>query len=174
MKQSILTLLFIFLSIVCANAQTESINQYESALESPLYAEASISGDDTQQDSSPIVQTERVPFDYKKTAEWGKYKALRAVGWTFLGVGSVSLVGGLFELALEQALSGKHSLAGPIMMISGGAFCVASIPILITAYNNRNKAKRMSLEVGMSQITSPTFAMNNLNVAPALSFKLTI
>lgn len=66
MKQSLFTSLFIFISVVCANAQTESINQYESGVEAQLYAEANTIGEYAREESSPIVQSEQqVPFDYK-------------------------------------------------------------------------------------------------------------
>lgn len=136
----------------------------------------SLALDNTQEEmsmQSPVIISDNamMPFDYKNTQEWGKYKTLRAVGWTFLGVGGVSLFGGMFEMALEHSFSGKHSLAGPIMMIAGGVLTASSVPILIIAYDNRKKAKRMALDVGVTAINTPCFS-NRMDYTPALSFAL--
>lgn len=111
------------------------------------------------------------PFDYKQTAEWGKYKALRAVGWTSFGVGSAAIVGGFLTYLIESSFTGKHTAAGPALMIGGGALTIASVPLLVSAYSYRNKAKKMSLNMGVSHITTPSLTTNT-HITPALSFAL--
>lgn len=174
MRQIFLMLLVMIVSTVCVRAQTaDSVMLYESTMDRTMYDEIAMSGDYVQQAASADVPTlPPAVFDYKKTAEWGRYKALRAVGWSFLGVGVVSFFGGVYEALLEFALSGKNSVAGPIMVISGGVLTMTSIPILIVAYNNRRKAKRMSLDFGMSRVASPSLAANTLVASPALSLRL--
>lgn len=120
--------------------------------------------------STPALFTTQ-PFDYKKTAEWGKYKALRAVGWTAFGVGSAAFVGGALTFLIEGSITGKHSAAGPALMIGGGALTIASVPLLVSAYSYRNKAKKMSLNMGVSSITTPSLTTNT-HLTPALGFAL--
>lgn len=56
-------------------------------------------------------------------------------------------------------------------MIGGGALTIASVPLLVSAYSYRNKAKKMSLNMGVSHITTPSLTTNT-HITPALSFAL--
>ncbi|MCM1356367.1 MAG: hypothetical protein NC212_08190 [Staphylococcus sp.] len=181
MKRYIFILLSIFITSLCAYSQDEMTVPLDNSQETSIMTSDLSSGNKTNSYSqssvlstslnSSLSENPIAPFNYKKTQEWGKYKTLRTFGWTFLGVGCVSLFGGLFEMALEHSFSGKHSAAGPIMMIAGGVLTVSSVPILITAYNYRNKAKKMALNVGVTSINAPAIS-NRINYAPALSFAL--
>ena len=64
------------ISAVCAYSQNDLI------VDSSTLEQASIViQSQTQASLLPINDT------YKNTPEWGKYKALRAVGWTTFGIG---------------------------------------------------------------------------------------
>lgn len=112
-----------------------------------------------------------IDFSYKKSAEWGKYITLRAVGWTALGVGVASAATGWFVWLAENVSSGKTT-AGPALTIVGATLAVASVPILISAYHFKRKAKQMSLNVGVTQLSSP-MVQNTVNYSPGISFSLT-
>ena len=110
--------------------------------------------------------------DYKNTPEWGKYKALRTVGWTTFGVGmTATCVGGYLYLLLAN-LSGNGE-AGAIEFFSGLGVTAASVPILISAYHYRSKAKKIGLSMGVTQLSTPTFGQN-LSYTPAISFAITL
>lgn len=133
--------------------------------------QSSLSDTSTGSNANSLTPFTTQPFDYKQTAEWGKYKALRAVGWTSFGVGCAAFVGGLLTFSIESSFTGKHTAAGPALMIGGGALTIASVPILVSAYIYRNKAKKMSLNMGVSHITTPSLTTNT-HITPALSFAL--
>lgn len=153
MKRYIIGLISILISYVGVYAETNEIK-----LNTDRFADTG-------------VVTYNKPFDYKKTAEWGKYKALRAVGWSTLGIGVPATLTGLFLCGLAIDASPEAGTAAAIVTISGASLTVASIPILITAYHYRNKAKKMALNVGVSSLNVPA-GMNRTDFAPALSLAL--
>ena len=109
-------------------------------------------------------------FDYKQTDEWRKYKIMRAVGWSALGA-SVPLV--FFGVAFTgfSAMYNQDLQAVDLgLLISGGTLLVGSIPVLICAYNYRNKARNMSF--GVSAIHTPGLNSGSMAYTPALSLSL--
>lgn len=178
MKRYFILLALIFSAIMSAYSQpmvTAIANlSEETYFESPSGAyegQSSPSDTSTGANASTLAPIATQPFDYKQTAEWGKYKALRAVGWTSFGVGSAAIVGGFLTYLIESSFTGKHTAAGPALMIGGGALTIASVPLLVSAYHYRNKAKKMSLNMGVSHITTPSLTTNT-HITPALSFAL--
>ncbi|MCM1484315.1 MAG: hypothetical protein NC043_08250 [Muribaculaceae bacterium] len=111
------------------------------------------------------------PLDYKNTPEWGTYKALRAVGWTTMGLGLATTTSGFLVYMIENSFTGK-SPTGPGLMIGGGALTLASVPVLVTAYHYRNKARRMTLNAGISSISSPRLLDAQTDCTPALCLTL--
>lgn len=174
---------FILLALILSaimSAYSQSIDTAIDDLSEETYFESrsdlsegqlSLSDTSTGSNASSPAPFSSQPFDYKQTAEWGKYKALRAVGWTAFGVGSAAFVGGVLTFLFESSFTGKHSAAGPALMIGGGALTIASVPLLVSAYSYRNKAKKMSLNMGVSSITTPSLT-TNIHFTPALSFAL--
>lgn len=109
-------------------------------------------------------------FDYKQTDEWRKYKIMRAVGWSALGA-SVPLV--FFGVAMTgfSAMYNQDLEAVDLgLLISGGTLLVGSIPVLICAYNYRNKARNMSF--GVSAVHTPGLNSGSMAYTPALSVSL--
>jgi|GluameStandDraft_1065615.scaffolds.fasta_scaffold10455_5 hypothetical protein len=133
-----------------------------------LHVESSMASTIT---SSAYSANSAMTFDYKNTQEWGKYKALRAVGWSAFGVGVPATLVGLFLCGVALDASPAAGTAGAIVTISGGALTLSSIPLLISAYHYRNKAKRMALNVGVTSINAPSIS-NRIDYTPALSFAL--
>lgn len=95
-------------------------------------------------------------FDYRLTAEWGKYKVLRTIGWSALGYGVPAVFAGS-AITLHNALNhGSKSIGilGGALVLSGALCAVSSIPILICGYRFRYKAKQMSLKFSPTVISS--------------------
>jgi len=126
---------------------------------------------ETEQIEEPLQQTPTVNFNDKDTKEWRKYKTLRAIGWSFLGVGPVATITG-FGIVLAGGLSGDRRAvtAGGIISWTGIFMGIASIPLLICAYNYRDKAKKMNANLGISYInTQQPFATDLTTPALALT-----
>lgn len=119
---------------------------------------------------STTSPTPDIQFDYKSTPEWGKYKALRTVGWSALGVGVTATAAGLFFWLASNTDIGSDAMAlgGSITAIAGAGITLASVPILCVAYHNRYKAKKMALNLGVTHISNPV-SSTQFNTAPALS-----
>lgn len=181
MKRYIFILLSIIITSLCAYSQNDiSIpfdnSQETSILTSELSAESATNPHDESLMVSSLTSYANtansvMTFDYKNTQEWGKYKALRAVGWSAFGVGVPATLVGLFLCGVALDASPAAGTAGAIVTISGGALTLSSIPLLISAYHYRNKAKKMALNVRVSSINTPSIS-NRIDYTPALSFAL--
>ncbi|WP_303028708.1 hypothetical protein [uncultured Duncaniella sp.] len=178
MKRYFILLALIFSTIMSAYSQSIdtaigdiSEETYFESCSGAYEGQSSLPDTSTGANASSLAPFSSQPFDYKQTAEWGKYKALRAVGWTAFGVGTpitlVGLVGGAI------AIFGGYNLSAPWIALlgTGGVLTLSSVPILISAYHYRNKAKKMSLNLGVSSITTPSLTTNT-HFTPALSFAL--
>jgi len=181
MKRYIFILLSIVITSLCAYSQEEMTvpldnSQETSILTSDLNSEKGTNPNSQSSVLSTITSyaysaNSAMTFDYKKTQEWGKYTALRAVGWTTFGVGMATLSAGVITFLFESSLTGKHSATAAALSVGGGVLTLSSIPILISAYHYRNKAKKLSLNVGVSSINAPSIS-NRIDYKPALSFAL--
>lgn len=103
-----------------------------------------------------IELSSTVNFDYKSTPEWGKYKVLRAVGWSALGYSVPAFVGG-WAIVLHSAMNHGSNFGiglGSSLMVSGMVCGVSSVPILICAYHFRHKAKRISLNLAPTLVST--------------------
>ncbi len=107
-------------------------------------------------------------FDYKKTKEWKKYKVLRACGWSSLAVGIPITFGGAVLVAFADIQNGNGGGAGVPFIVSGGVMTLASVPLLISAYHYRNKAKNLGLGIGIRAIATPCY-QSSMWYNPALS-----
>ncbi len=160
------------LLVQCADPEFVS----DALVETPEIIEES-EGAETSIDTD--IATMPVSFDYKETKYWKRYKKLRTAGWTCLGVGAGFFVGG-YALIFAAFLSSDYhafGIPGGILFFSSPLLVLASIPLLTTAYINRHKAKKMNLNVGVSQLTgyangvAPYLSMRHPNT-PAVSFSL--
>lgn len=181
MKRYIFILVCALVSSFCAYSQVETNLTLDESHETDTLTDASDSETviNTFSDSyamsafanSEFAGNPTTTFDYKNTQEWGKYKALRAVGWSAFGVGVPATIVGLVLCGVALDASPSAGTAGAIVMISGGVLTLSSIPILISAYHYRNKAKKLALNVGVTSINSPNIS-NRIEYTPALSFAL--
>lgn len=106
-------------------------------------------------------------FDYKKTKEWKKFKVLGACGWSSLAVGIPVTLGGVVLAAFADSQNGNGGGAGVPFIVSGGVITLASVPLLISAYHYRNKAKNLGLGIGISAIATPC-CQSSMSYNPAL------
>ena len=113
--------------------------------------------------------------DYKETKYWWRYKTLQTAGWVCFGCGAGFLVGGYALLfaafASDSSAASVLGITGGVMLFSSPLLIVASIPLLATAYYNRHKAKKLKLDVGVSQIPSFTASPYAMQT-PVVSFSL--
>lgn len=166
MKKLIVFIAFI-VSAVCAYSKTSQVDSIAAIQPDG----ASGISNQNRQSVFPALMNDA----YKNTPEWGKYKALRAVGWTTFGVGIAATgVGTIVGLALGS-IHGPNTdktQAGSIIVYSGLGLTAASIPILISAYHYRNKAKKIGMSMGLTQLAAPTFGQN-MSYTPAVNFAVT-
>lgn len=155
---------FLIVSVCCAvNAlgQTEEIPQAEMTVNDMSGGEMSMSAYDTP--SAPIF--------YKSTAEWKKFKIMRAVGWSAFGVGLATVAfGGLYAAAVAVD-KGDLGWPGVALFAGGGGLMVASVPILIVGYRYKHKAERLKLDVGLGALRSVD--RERFSGAPALQLRFT-
>lgn len=98
---------------------------------------------------------------YKRTAEWRRYKVLRAIGWPVLGLGIPTTFTGIICAVLQEESGGPTAA----IISVGGVLLLSSIPLLVCAYHNRRKALRMRV----TTLHSPE-GRQNVAVTFALSF----
>lgn len=113
--------------------------------------------------------------DYKESKYWGRYTALRTAGWITLGTGGLFFLAGssmiLGAIGQDSGSADALGITGSILLFSAPVLVIASIPLLGCAYWNRNKAKKMYLNVGTSLLQSDKTSPFN-TYTPALSFAL--
>lgn len=122
--------------------------------------------------ASPLVQNHDINEAYKNTPEWGKYKSLRTVGWTLFGVGLGTGAGGIITAGVISILSDNSPAPGWAIAGVGAGLTVASIPILVTAYHYRGKAKKIGMSLGMSPLYVPQIG-NQWSSTPGINFAIT-
>ena len=119
------------------------------------------------------MRSTNIDFNYKKTKEWKTYTALRAVGWSALGVGvSTFFAGCIVGAAVTE--TGPNSKAPDILLVTGAALTVVSVPVLTVAYCLRHKAKKKArqMSLGVTAIDSK-MPFNAVAYTPALSMSFT-
>lgn len=151
----------ICLSSLCGFSQTQGPAPTESQESAIEYNEYNL--------TTPLSYS-----SYKLTPEWSRYRTLNTVGWCAFGVGTATaLFGGLWQVAVMAADGKGDFTGGPLVCVAvGGSMMVASVPILITAHHYKRKAKKMSLNIGVTAITTPQPALRPMS-APALGLTLT-
>lgn len=113
--------------------------------------------------------------DYKESKYWGRYTALRTAGWITLGTGGLFFLAGstmiLSAIGNDSDSADALGVAGSLLLFSAPVLVIASIPLLGCAYWNRNKAKKMYLNVGASLLPSDKTSPFDINT-PAISLAL--
>lgn len=131
-----------------------------------------IDKDGILQNDEVNVNMSSAKFNFKDTKEWRKYKTLRAIGWSFLGVGLPSFLVGPCLMAAGSFDGNSAALgSGYALFLAGIAMTISSVPILICAYHNRNKAKRMNIDLGVSSIDT-NLPFSKVLTTPSLAVTL--
>ncbi len=160
MKKYIALLLIIFATAIVSNAQS-AYNITDSPTKISINKEIGL----------PVYES-NLTQNYKSSPEWGKYIVLRSIGWAAFGIGAASLSAGVITILWEHVLTGKHSPTAIALLSAGSVLTVSSIPILISAYHYRNKAKKMTLNVGLTSLKTP-LSYPRTDFSPALNFSIT-
>ena len=58
------------------------------------------------------------------------------------------------------------------VFFSGLGLTAASVPVLVSAYYYRNKAKKIGLSMGIAQLSTPSLRQN-ISYTPAMNFTIT-
>lgn len=119
-----------------------------------------------------IAENDMAPltFDYKQSKEWKRYKVLRAVGWSSLGLSvPIAIAAGL--TGASSYATGNDGTACAILLSASGVLVLSSLGLLISAYIYRHKAKKLS--VTLTSINMPMSINTGTAYTPALSFAIT-
>ena len=109
---------------------------------------------------------------YKKTKEWKNYKILRAIGWSLLPVSAISSFVWVVECLFWSSEGGNlFDTETGLIMGALGFLTLSSVGILITAYHFRNKAKKMSISTGITNMPIVSYTGNKV-FTPGLSLTL--
>ncbi len=108
----------------------------------------------------------------------GKSKSQKTAGWIIFGVGATALLTGVFVRAAETSFyiitigsSSNSSNAPEILMIGGAVFMVGSIPLFISAHDNKLKAIQSSIGLKMEE-NAGLIQMYVGKYQPAISWKI--
>lgn len=100
-------------------------------------------------------------FNYKESKYWGRYTALRAVGWSCFGAGIGFFIGGMVGLiaCIEGGDDALYYTSASLLFASP-VLVAGSIPMLTLAYVNRRKAKTMKSMVNLDLVSIPQTSLN--------------
>ena len=163
-KNSSMKAFLIFLSIIVCGVYSSAKEKDNQIVD--YTHDVSTSYDPSASGGKVSPYTINESFDYKKTKEWKKYKVLRACGWSSLAVGIPITLGGGVLAAFADSQYGNGGGAGVPFIVAGGVITLASVPLLISAYHYRSKAKNLGL--GISAIATPCY-QSSMWYNPALS-----
>jgi hypothetical protein len=104
---------------------------------------------------------------YLKTA-----KTLKIAGWSALGVGIPTTFYGLLIVAVENRDGPSTTNIGTIILASGAALTLSSIPLFIVSHHYKKKA--VSVSLGSQQVFIPRGNGFVSSVQPALSIKVSL
>ena len=166
MKHIHLVIILLLLSIFSINAQQNDNSAVSKATESS-YRPSSTDISDTPMEVENISSDEIKNVFHQYSNYLSKYHTRRWLGWTALGVGSLTTFVGICFSIQE----GEFNFAGPgSVILAGGLVTLSSIPLLISAYHFKHKARR--LEMSLSAIEVPKY-VDRASCVPSLRLALT-
>ncbi len=115
---------------------------------------------------------------YKQTKYWGRYKTLRAIGWSMFGVGTLGtafcVVGGAIDLYFcHHEDYDREKRMWNTLICSGGVIMAGSIPVIVLAYKNRAKAKRSVRLAPACSCISVDMPTGHSEIVPAVGINVT-
>jgi len=99
-------------------------------------------------------------------------KTLKIAGWTAMGVGIPMMVYGLWKARGSVDDSSINGDLGAVLMGSGAALTLSSIPLFIVSHHYKKKA--VSVSLGSQQVFIPRGNGFVSSVQPALSIKVSL
>ena len=123
---------------------------------------------------------QQIPADTVENRQYylGKSKSQKTAGWIIFGVGAAATLTGAIVRAAETSLyivtigtSSYSSNAPEILMIGGVVFMVGSIPLFISAHDNKLKAIQLSIGPKMEE-NAELIQMYVGKYQPAISLKI--
>lgn len=135
-------LVFIFVFLLSANIYGQMASSVD------VYRNTNVNYTD-------IVESSQ-SFNYKQTREWKKFRRLCASGWTAFGLGLSSTVVCTLGTSLDDMRDNKKKERGWKAGI-GLSVCLlaSSVPLLALAYENKRKAKSLSLAASSLSVDLP-------------------
>ncbi len=115
---------------------------------------------------------------YKQTKYWERYKALKAIGWSMFGVGTLGtafcVVGKGVDLYLchQEDYNFKKKMWNTLIC-SGVVIMAGSIPVLVFAYKNRMQAKKSIKLSPACSCISVDIPTGRSEIVPAVGVSLT-
>ncbi len=159
MKHIYLVITLLLLSIFSINAQQNDNSAVSKATENSYRPSST---DTTEVENISSDEIKNVFHQYSNYLS--KYHTRRWLGWTALGVGSLTTFVGICFSIQE----GEFNFAGPgSVILAGGLVTLSSIPLLISAYHFKHKARR--LEMSLSAIEVPKY-VDRASCVPSLRF----
>jgi hypothetical protein len=126
------------------------------------------------------THAQEIPADTVKNKQYylWKSKSQKTAGWIIFGVGATALLTGVTVRAAETSFyivtigsSSNSSNAPEILMIGGAVFMVGSIPLFISAHDNKLKTIQLSIGPKMEE-NAELSQMYVGKYQPAISFKI--
>ena len=159
-RQSIVILLVLFASLKM-QAQTNSATSADTTMHISLNSYAH------PVSFAPTTIPQQEYRHYLKTA-----KTLKIAGWSALGVGIPTTFYGLLIVAVENRDGPSTTNIGTIILASGAALTLSSIPLFIVSHHYKKKA--VSVSLGSQQVFIPRGNGFVSSVQPALSIKVSL
>ena len=128
------------------------------------------------------VHAQQITADTVKNKQYylGKSKSQKTAGWIIFGVGATATLTGVIVRAAETTLyvvtigGSSNSSNAPEILIIGGAVCmVGSIPLFISAHDNKLKALELSIGPKMEE-NGELIQMYAGKYQPAISLKINL
>jgi hypothetical protein len=123
---------------------------------------------------------QQIPADTVKNKEYylGKRRSQLTAGWIIFGVGAAATLTGAIAKAAEVSAyivtigtSSTNSNAPEILMIAGVVCMVGSIPLFISAHDNKQKAMELSIGPKMEE-NGQMIQMYAGKYQPAISIRI--
>ena len=99
----------------------------------------------------------------------------KQAGWILLGVGTVGIVTGIIlgsQKPNSDEIYSEENIAGYVLLIGGIAIDLCSIPLFISASNNRKRAATIS--IGLQRYSPQQIPPFATNVQPAVILRINL
>lgn len=106
---------------------------------------------------SETISQSSIATSYKSTTDWKTYKKLKIAGWSCIGVGIPATFYGIVAMGLSQVHADSSGGIFIAVTATGGTLTLTGITLLIIANKYKKKAKNRNLNIGISDIKTPSY-----------------